>query len=138
MSTTASRTSPGAATGGVRALLRLEGLLLLAVCTLAYATLGAGWWWFLGTFLAPDLALIAFLAGPVAGARAYNAAHSVTGPLLLAVAALAGVAAEWPVPVALIWGAHIGFDRALGYGLKYQSGFADTHLGPIGRRGDTE
>ncbi|MCS4316879.1 hypothetical protein M2407_001178 [Serratia sp. BIGb0234] len=35
---------------------------------------------------------------------------------------------------ALIWGAHIGFDRALGYGLKYASGFADTHLGGLGRK----
>jgi hypothetical protein len=33
----------------------------------------------------------------------------------------------------LIWIAHIGFDRALGYGLKYPTGFGDTHLGRIGR-----
>lgn len=33
----------------------------------------------------------------------------------------------------LIWSAHIGFDRALGYGLKYASGFGATHLGRIGR-----
>jgi hypothetical protein len=29
--------------------------------------------------------------------------------------------------------AHIGFDRALGFGLKYASGFGDSHLGRIGR-----
>ena len=29
---------------------------------------------------------------------------------------------------------HVGLDRALGYGLKYPSGFGDTHLGAIGRR----
>jgi hypothetical protein len=34
--------------------------------------------------------------------------------------------------VALIWFAHIGMDRALGYGLKYETGFNDTHLGRIG------
>jgi hypothetical protein len=28
--------------------------------------------------------------------------------------------------------AHIGMDRALGYGLKYQKGFGFTHLGRIG------
>ena len=33
---------------------------------------------------------------------------------------------------ALIWIAHIGLDRALGYGLKYATGFGDTHLGHIG------
>ena len=31
--------------------------------------------------------------------------------------------------------AHVGLDRALGYGLKHASGVADTHLGRIGRRG---
>jgi Domain of unknown function (DUF4260)/Transposase domain (DUF772) len=32
----------------------------------------------------------------------------------------------------VIWCAHIGFDRALGYGLKYSAGFGFTHLGLIG------
>jgi len=31
-------------------------------------------------------------------------------------------------PYALIWLAHIGFDRALGFGLKYPTHFKDTHL----------
>jgi hypothetical protein len=35
--------------------------------------------------------------------------------------------------IALIWLAHVGVDRALGYGLKYASAFGDTHLGRIGR-----
>ena len=30
--------------------------------------------------------------------------------------------------IALIWLAHIGVDRLLGYGLKYPTGFKDTHL----------
>jgi Domain of unknown function (DUF4260) len=34
---------------------------------------------------------------------------------------------------ALIWLAHIGFDRALGYGLKYEVGFSFTHLGRVGK-----
>jgi hypothetical protein len=29
--------------------------------------------------------------------------------------------------------AHIGLDRALGYGLKYNAGFVFTHLGRIGK-----
>jgi hypothetical protein len=35
--------------------------------------------------------------------------------------------------LAIIWLAHIGFDRALGYGLKYAAGFGFTHLGRIGK-----
>jgi hypothetical protein len=34
--------------------------------------------------------------------------------------------------IAMIWLAHIGIDRALGYGLKYATGFGFTHLGRIG------
>ena len=33
----------------------------------------------------------------------------------------------------MIWLAHIGIDRALGYGLKYSTGFGFTHLGRIGK-----
>lgn len=34
----------------------------------------------------------------------------------------------WALPVALVWAAHVGADRALGYGLKESTGFGDTHL----------
>jgi hypothetical protein len=30
--------------------------------------------------------------------------------------------------IALIWLAHIGLDRMLGYGLKYPTEFKDTHM----------
>jgi hypothetical protein len=124
--------SAGSVGGGVRTLLRLEGLAVLAVAIAAYAQFGAGWGWFALLFLLPDLSFLAYLAGPRAGAAAYNAAHSYAGPLaLLAIGVLGAVPAL--LAVALVWGAHIGFDRALGYGLKYASGFAQTHLGPIGR-----
>ena len=36
--------------------------------------------------------------------------------------------------IAMIWLAHIGVDRALGYGLKYSEGFGFTHLGRIGKK----
>jgi len=54
------------------------------------------------------------------------------GPVVLA--ALAS-ASGWTLglPVALVWAAHIGLDRALGYGLKLPTGFHDTHLGAFGR-----
>jgi hypothetical protein len=74
-----------------------------------------------------------YLAGPRTGARVYNAFHAYLGPLALV---SAGALAMRPLAVdlALIWMAHIGMDRALGYGLKYTSSFGDTHLGRVGRR----
>jgi Domain of unknown function (DUF4260) len=42
-----------------------------------------------------------------------------------------------PAVAVVIWLAHCGIDRALGYGLKYQAGFGFTHLGRVGRRVDS-
>lgn len=112
---------------------RLEGLALLAAAVIAYGRLETPWWIFAVAFLAPDLSFFGYLAGPRAGAWAYNLAHSLIGPLALGVVALAGGPA-WSGPAALIWLAHIGFDRALGYGLKDPSAFGVTHLGLIGRK----
>ncbi len=122
----------GSVGGGVRAMLRLEGLAVLALAVAAYAQFGAGWGWFALLFLLPDLSFAAYLAGPRWGAAAYNAAHSYVGALALLAA---GVLAAMPglLAVGLVWCAHIGFDRALGYGLKYSGGFRLTHLGRIGQ-----
>jgi hypothetical protein len=122
----------GATSGAVRAVLRLEGLVVLAAAVAAYMHLGAGWGAFAMLFLLPDLSFLGYLAGPRAGAIAYNAAHSYIGPVALLAAGLLG---EMPALLALglIWCAHIGFDRALGYGLQYGGEFGATHLGRIGR-----
>jgi len=122
----------GTATGGVRQLLRLEGFGVLIAALLLYAQHGAGWGLFAATFLLPDLAFLAFLAGARVGALAYNATHSYIGPLL---AAAASHYTGLPLTVSLVWAAHVGFDRALGYGLKYAKGFGFTHLGRVGRSG---
>ena len=117
-------------TGGVRLWLRLEGLAVLLLAVFLYARLDASWLLFAILFLAPDLSFAAYAAGPRVGAGVYNALHSYVGPLLLALALLL---AGQSLAVPLIWTAHVGADRALGYGLKYPSSFSDTHLGRIGR-----
>lgn len=119
---------PGAVAGGPRLWLRLEGLAVLALALLLYQRGGHSWMLLAVLFLAPDLSFAAYLAGPRIGALVYNLAHSYVGPVIAA--ALALLTGRPPV-AATIWAAHIGFDRALGYGLKYPSGFADTHLGQL-------
>jgi hypothetical protein len=61
------------------------------------------------------------------GALVYNVGHTYALPLALG-AIGAGLSNALVGAVALIWSAHIGMDRALGYGLKQPSGFYDTHL----------
>ena len=132
----------GAPTGSVLVLLRVENLVLAISAVLAFRALGGGWGLFAVLLLLPDLAMLGYLAGSSMGARCYNLVHTYVAPALLAaVITVLGPVLGWMtdhtvwLEVALIWCAHIGVDRALGFGLKYPSGFSDTHLGRLRRRG---
>jgi hypothetical protein len=109
-------------------ILRIEGLALAIAAGAAYHSLGLSWGLFALLFLAPDLFMAGYLAGPRIGAISYNFAHTTTIYLLLGGA---GLVLHTPILVliALIGLAHVGADRALGYGLKYPTRFGDTHLG---------
>jgi len=110
-----------------RLLLRLEGFAAFVAALVAYRLEGGTWLLLAGLFLAPDLSMLAYLAGPRRGAMAYNAVHTYVAPGLLAGAmALRLLPVFWQAP--LIWLCHIGLDRALGFGLKYPEAFRATHL----------
>jgi hypothetical protein len=125
---------PGFVSGPVRTLMRSEGLVLFVVALALYWKADQSWWMFLYLILVPDLSMLGYVAGPRFGALCYNTAHSTIGPLLTAGL---GLMTGWMLltGIGLIWAAHVGIDRALGYGLKYPSAFRDTHLGRIGRLG---
>ena len=127
----ATQSEPGIVAGAPQMLLRLEAAAALAAASFAYSRLGGHWLPFAALFLLPDLSMLGYLAGRRVGAVCYNAGHSYLGP-----AALGALGISLNVSALLcfacIWCAHIGFDRLLGYGLKYGTSFSDTHLG---RRG---
>jgi hypothetical protein len=108
-------------------LLRLEGVAVFVAAIAVYLNADFSVLALVALFLVPDLSMLAYLASPRIGAAAYNVVHTEVWPLALATA---GVLADEGVlvQVGLIWLAHIGIDRALGYGLKYPSEFKDTHL----------
>jgi hypothetical protein len=108
-------------------LLRAEGVAAAIAAVVLYFHEGYPWWLFVALILAPDLSMLGYVAGSTVGAAAYDAAHTYAIPVALAaIGVIAG--AEVAVQVGLIWLAHIGVDRAIGYGLKYPTGFKDTHL----------
>ncbi|WP_324679205.1 DUF4260 domain-containing protein [Hymenobacter sp. GOD-10R] len=118
-------------------LLKLEELAQLLLALFIFTHLPYSWWVLPATFLLPDLSLLGYLAGPRVGALCYNFAHHK------ALAVAVGVAGWWlGQPVLLLAGTvlllHSAFDRVLGYGLKYGTGFHDTHLGQVGDRTATE
>ena len=124
--------SDGCVRGVPRAILRIERAGILAGALWAYAWLGQPWWLFLALILTPDLSMAGYAANPALGAALYNAVHALVAPILLLCVGFA-TDATCVAGVALIWLVHVGLDRALGYGLKYGTGFGDTHLGAIGR-----
>jgi hypothetical protein len=117
--------------GGPKLLLRVEGLVLFGAGLAAFLYLKQSVWIFAGLFLVPDLSMAAYFAGPKPGSIIYNIFHTTIGPLLLAIYGVL-FGELFAQIVSCIWLAHIGLDRALGYGLKYASDFRDTHLGRIG------
>ena len=119
---------PGVTAGAPNTLLRLEGVAVMLGAGFGYQLIHGGWPMFALLFLVPDLSMLGYFAGKRIGAIAYNTGHSYLGPAALAAV---GFAPHMPIlhALALIWAAHIGFDRALGYGLKYAAGFGVTHLG---------
>lgn len=106
---------------------------LFAIATWGYHSLTSlAWWLFALLFFVPDVSLVAYAGGSRLGAIVYNAAHTTIGPILLLIGGLC-LESSLTLGIAAIWAAHVGFDRALGYGVKYATGFGDTHLGRIGR-----
>jgi len=111
-----------------KTLLRIEGACIFGSTIWAYSRFGQSWWTFAGIILLPDLGIGGYLANTTVGSILYNSVHTETPPIFLLCTALARnnkALAGW----ALCWLAHIGTDRMLGYGLKYGTGFAHTHLG---------
>jgi hypothetical protein len=109
------------------ALLRLEGAALFAAAVALYVDQGFSALAFAALILAPDVSLLGYLAGARIGALTYDVVHFEAVPIALGTVGVLG-GSDVAVQVALIWLAHVGFDRLLGYGLKYPSAFADTHL----------
>lgn len=124
-----------------RIILRIEGLTVLTLALGGYFTLNGSIWLLLGLALAPDLSMLGYLAGTRVGSWSYNTIHTYTLPLTLGAVGFWGDV-RLALLIALVWIGHIGVDRMIGYGLKYESGFKDTHLSsqpvPVAAFADSE
>jgi hypothetical protein len=103
-------------------------MAMLAAAVATHGLLGFSWGVFAACFFLPDLSILFYLLNPRVGGAAYNLAHLLLLPLVIGAA---GVLGEIPgaQQAALVWGAHIAFDRALGWGLKYEQSFCHTDMG---------
>ncbi|HUG95007.1 MAG TPA: DUF4260 domain-containing protein [Pleomorphomonadaceae bacterium] len=113
-------------------ILRIESAAVGVLGIVAFLSLGGSPLALIPALLAPDLSMLGYLAGPRVGAVTYNLVHNWALPVGLGLLAIA-IGELWPLLAASAVAAHVGWDRALGYGLKLPTGFKDTHLGRIGR-----
>ncbi|WP_375417042.1 DUF4260 domain-containing protein [uncultured Hymenobacter sp.] len=115
----------------MKTLLKIEELAELLLALVVFARLPYAWWVLPAAFLLPDLSMVGYLAGPRAGAFSYNLVHHKALGLAVGVGSwLLGQPALLLAGTVLL--SHSAFDRLLGYGLKYGTGFKDTHLGRVG------
>lgn len=113
---------------------KIEGGAIAATALVIAFMAGAGWpWWLWLVALAlPDLSMAGYLAGPRRGAAVYNLFHLYAFGMVLVLLGMMTGQVDL-ITLGLLWLAHIGADRAFGFGLKQPEGFGETHLGPIGR-----
>jgi hypothetical protein len=115
-----------------RAILHLEGLAMLVTAVVAFfAFTDASPLWFIAALLVPDISIAGFLRGNRFGTVTYNLVHNYA-----LAAALLGAGALTEVPgltlAGILLAAHIGVDRAFGYGLKLPGSFSHTHIQHVG------
>lgn len=108
--------------------LQLEALGLFLVCLALYARLSADWQTFAALFFFPDFAILLYLVNPRVGGSAYNVSHFYGFPAALFLTDFYFGTTQYS-SIALIWTAHLSFDRMLGWGLKLEDSFFNTHLG---------
>lgn len=124
---------------------RLEALAVFLFCLAVYFMSGFSLLMFLVLFFLPDIGAVGYLKSPRLGGILYNLTHWFVWPILLVaisyILSLRGMSGPTftphLMPIALIWGAHIAFDRMLGWGLKTEESFYHTDMGlkpRIGRK----
>lgn len=111
---------------------RAEGLAVFIAATAVYFHSDYNWIVYLLLLFAFDISMIGYAINARIGAITYNIGHSMIAPALLTVLYVFHQS-DLVLGLTCLWFAHIGIDRALGYGLKLSSSFHDTHLGKIGK-----
>lgn len=113
-------------------LIKLEelGVLTLSIFFLYKLNMDIAWWLYLILFFSPDIGMIGYLVNTKIGAITYNLCHHKAVACLLIISGVF-LTNDYLLFAGLIFLAHSGFDRILGYGLKYSDDFKHTSIGNI-------
>ena len=111
-------------------ILKTEALAMLALAVFIYYFIGASWVLFFLLLLTPDLFMVGYFKNSKIGACIYNLGHMYVLPIIL-LGLFYLLHTPILLPISIIWIAHISMDRMLGFGLKFDTNFKDTHLGKL-------
>lgn len=111
-------------------LLHIEGLAVFVLSLYFYGYSQFSWLLFFVLLLAPDISMLGYVINSKIGARLYNLFHTYTIVIIIIFWGLL-VENQTVLAIGLIWSAHIGMDRMIGYGLKYPTEFKDNHLNRV-------
>jgi hypothetical protein len=107
--------------------LQIEGFAVLSLCLYFYGHNQFSWVLFFVLLFSPDISMLGYLINNKVGALLYNLFHTYMITIIVIFCGLLFISPTL-LAIGLIWSAHIGMDRMLGYGLKYPTTFKDTHL----------
>ncbi|MEJ7646127.1 MAG: DUF4260 domain-containing protein [Chryseolinea sp.] len=118
-------------------LLRLEEATKFAITIYLSMQLGYGPLIYFAFLLVPDVSMVGYLINSRTGAYIYNVVHHQSVALIVS---LTGYILNQPhvTFAGLILLGHSSMDRMLGYGLKYNDDFKNTHLGWIGKQSEAK
>ncbi|MBI4947750.1 MAG: DUF4260 domain-containing protein [Bacteroidetes bacterium] len=113
-------------------ILKTEEAAMFLLSIFIFHKLDFSWWWFPVLIFTPDLSMIGYLINPKIGAWCYNIAHHKGLALMIYVLGIILPNPYLQLSGIILFG-HSSMDRILGYGLKYNDRFNNTHLGVIGK-----
>lgn len=121
----------------MKTVLKLEeaAMTALGIYFLTIYNLGLPLWAWVLLFFSPDISMLGYAINTRVGACTYNLFHH-KGVAILLIALGYYLKSDTWIAIGILLFTHASFDRIMGYGLKYETGFKDTHLGSIG--GETD
>lgn len=114
-------------------LLKAEELVMLLLSIFLLWNSDADWYWYVLVLLGPDISMLGYLVNDKVGAALYNLFHHKGLAILLFMVGMY-LSLDLLLRIGVVLFGHASLDRMAGYGLKYNKGFAFTHLGVIGKQ----
>lgn len=116
----------------MKKLLQVEELGQFLFSIFLFNQLPYAWWIYPACILLPDVSMIGYLINTKTGAWIYNLFHHKLLGIALFVTGFWMDHAQFQLSGIILFG-HAAMDRILGYGLKFEDDFKNTHLGRIGK-----